>query len=115
MLEMTCHLLDCLLTPDNLPPKCPREWYEIYFVFAVIWGFGSSLYNDQQIDWRMEFSKFWVNEFQTIKFPENGCVFDYYVEPKTKQFRHWNELIMKYDLDMEIPLQVFTYSASYFY
>lgn len=106
MIEMTCHLLDCLLTPENLPPKCPKEWYEVYFVFAAIWGFGSTLHQDQQMDWRKEFSTFWIGEFQTVKFPEDGCIFDYFVHPKTKQFQHWNELIPKYDLDIEIPLQV---------
>lgn len=106
MLQMTCHLLECLITPENLPTKCPNEWYEIYFVFATIWGFGSSLYCDQQIDWRLEFSKFWISEFQTIKFPEAGSVFDYYVDPKSKQFRHWNELVPKFELDIEQPLQV---------
>lgn len=106
MIEMTCHLLECLLIPENLPQKCPREWYEIYFVFAAVWGFGSTLYQDQQVDWRHEFSKFWISEFQTIKFPEHGSVFDYFVDPKTKQFQHWNELIPKYELDIEIPLQV---------
>lgn len=114
MVQMTCYLLDCLLTPENLPAKCPKEWYEIYFVFAAIWGFGSTLYQDQQIDWRLEFSKFWIAEFQAIKFPEHGTVFDYFVDPKTKEFVHWNKLIPKYDLDIECPLQVCLNSLNLF-
>lgn len=108
LVQMTCHLLDCLLTPDNLPKNCPKDWYEIYFVFAAIWGFGSSLFEDQQIDWRIEFSKFWIHEYQSIQFPDNNnaCVFDYYVDKNTKQFKLWEDLVPKYEIDSDIPLQV---------
>lgn len=105
MVQMTCHLLDCLLTSDNLPINCPKEWYEVYFVFAVIWGFGSTLCLDHQTDWRTEFSRFWLNEFQMIKFPENCSVFDYCVDSQTKELRLWDELVPKFELDIEQPLQ----------
>lgn len=105
MIQMTCHLLDCLLTVENIPHNCPREWYEIYFVFATIWGFGSTLCQDQQTDWRMEFSKFWISEFQAIPFDDNSCIFDYFVDAKTKKFRRWDELVADFELDYDVPLQ----------
>lgn len=108
LIQMTCHLLDCLLIPENLPKNCPKDWYEIYFVFAAIWGFGSSIHEDQ-IDWRIEFSKFWINEYQSIPFPDNCCVFDYYVDINTKEFKLWEELMPKYELDSDIPLQVMNF------
>ena len=46
-IHMLCHLLDCLVTPANTPADCPKEWYEIYFVFACVWAFGSALCQDQ--------------------------------------------------------------------
>jgi len=46
-LQMLCYLLECLLTPENTPPDCPKEWYELYFVFACIWAFGGCLFQDQ--------------------------------------------------------------------
>lgn len=107
LVQMTCNLLDCLLTSDNLPANSPKEWYEIYFIFAVIWGFGSCLHEDQQTDWRAEFSKFWISEFQNVTFPENACVFDYFVDNTTKQFKLWNDLVPKYEIDTDTPLQVF--------
>lgn len=106
-LQMLCNLLDCLLTNDNLPPECPKEWYELYFAFACIWSFGSALFKDQLIDWRNEFSKWWVSEFKTIKFPSEGTVFDYYIDNETKKFVHWKNKVVKFKLDMDIPLQVF--------
>jgi dynein heavy chain len=45
--HMLCNLLECLLTPNNTPPDCPKDLYELYFVFACIWAFGSALFQDQ--------------------------------------------------------------------
>ena len=36
-----------LLTPENTPADCPKEWYEIYFVFAAVWAFGGAMFQDQ--------------------------------------------------------------------
>lgn len=69
MIQMTCYLLECLLTPQNVPADCPKEWIEIYFVFSVIWGFGSAMFQDQMIDHRNEFSKWWHIEFKAVRFP----------------------------------------------
>jgi dynein heavy chain len=46
-IHMLCHLLDCLLTQSNTPVDCPKEWYEIYFVFASVWAFGAAMFQDQ--------------------------------------------------------------------
>ncbi|KAM6104169.1 LOW QUALITY PROTEIN: dynein axonemal heavy chain 11 [Theristicus caerulescens] len=46
MVQTLCSLLDCLLTPENVPMDCPREVYEMYFVFACIWAFGGALSQD---------------------------------------------------------------------
>lgn len=104
-LSMLCYLLDSFLTATNVPAECPKEWYEIYFVFACIWAFGSALFQDQLCDWRSEFSKWWVNEFKSVKFPVSGTVFNYYIDPETKKFLPWTDLIKKFELDMDIPLQ----------
>ncbi len=45
--HMLCSLLEVLLTPQNTPPDCAKELYELYFVFACIWAFGSALFQDQ--------------------------------------------------------------------
>ncbi|KAM6193995.1 dynein axonemal heavy chain 9-like [Sarcoramphus papa] len=47
MVQMLCHLLECLLTEENTPPDCPKELYELYFVFAAVWAFGGSMFQDQ--------------------------------------------------------------------
>ncbi|XP_077280961.1 dynein beta chain, ciliary [Temnothorax americanus] len=104
-LEMLCHLLDCFLTKENVPLDCPKEWHELYFAFACIWAFGSAMFQDQLIDWRKEFSKWWQNEFKTVKFPSGGTVFSYFVEPETKKLIPWTEKVVSFELDSDIPLQ----------
>ncbi|CAH1116455.1 unnamed protein product [Phaedon cochleariae] len=104
-LQMLCLLLDCFLTPINVPPDCPKDWYEIYFAFSVVWAFGSALFQDQIIDWRNEFSKWFTNEFKTVKFPLGGNVFSYYIEEETKRFLPWTDLVPEFELDSDIPLQ----------
>lgn len=47
MVQMLCYLLECLLTEENTPPDCPKELYELYFVFAAVWAFGGSMFQDQ--------------------------------------------------------------------
>lgn len=104
-IQMLCHLLACLLTPANTPSDCPKEWHDLYFVFACVWAFGSAMYQDQALDYRVEFSKWWVNEFKSVKFPTGGTVFDYYIDQETKQFTLWTEKVPKFELDSDIPLQ----------
>ncbi|NXY46192.1 DYH9 protein, partial [Ceuthmochares aereus] len=105
MVQMLCYLLECLLTKENTPPDCPKELYELYFVFAAVWAFGGSMFQDQLVDYRAEFSKWWVAEFKTIKFPSQGTVFDYYIDPETKKFEPWSKLIPQFEFDPEMPLQ----------
>ncbi|NXD86338.1 DYH9 protein, partial [Halcyon senegalensis] len=105
MVQALCYLLECLLIEENTPPDCPKELYELYFVFAAVWAFGGSMFQDQLVDYRVEFSKWWVAEFKTIKFPSQGTVFDFYIDPETKKFEPWSKLIPQFEFDPEMPLQ----------
>lgn len=51
--QMLCHLLDCLLVPENTPADCPKEWHDIFFVFACVWAFGSAMYQEGSLDYRV--------------------------------------------------------------
>ncbi len=110
---LSCNV-DCLLTPQNLPPDCPKEWWELYFVWATIWAIGGSLYQDQMIDYRIEFSKWFVNEFKTIKFPPHGTIFDYSIESQSKKFELWSKLIDDITFDPDLPVQVISIILFFF-
>lgn len=58
------------------------------------------------MDYRAEFSKWWLTEFKTVKFPSQGTIFDYYIDPETKKFELWSKLIPQFEFDPEMPLQV---------
>ncbi|XP_061032339.1 dynein axonemal heavy chain 9 [Eubalaena glacialis] len=105
MVQMLCHLLECLLTDEDIPADCPKETCELYFVFAAIWAFGGAMVQDQLVDDRAEFSKWWLTEFKTVKFPSQGTIFDYYIDPETKKFEPWSKLIPQFEFDLEMPLQ----------
>ncbi|KTG04987.1 hypothetical protein cypCar_00006303 [Cyprinus carpio] len=112
MVQTLCCLLDCLLTEENTPPDSPRELYELYFVFACVWAFGGALFQDHLIDYRSEFSRWWCKEMRAVKFPSQGSVFDYYIDPNTKRFTPWNERTPPFELEPDIPLQtVLVHSA----
>ncbi|KAJ3391292.1 hypothetical protein HDU84_006208 [Entophlyctis sp. JEL0112] len=99
-----CNILEGLLTPQNTPKGCDKEWFEIYFVFAAVWAFGGPIFQDQIVDYRLEFSKWWNGEFKTIKFPPGGTIFDYYVDQETKRFLPWTERVPVYEYDPDVPL-----------
>ncbi|XP_015735401.1 dynein heavy chain 17, axonemal [Coturnix japonica] len=105
VIQMILYLLECLLTPHNVPPDSPRELYELFFVFACTWAFGGALFQDQLMDYRAEFSKWWVSEFKSVKFPAQGTIFDYYINPETKKFKPWTDKVPTFRLDPEVPLQ----------
>ncbi|XP_006869595.1 PREDICTED: dynein heavy chain 17, axonemal [Chrysochloris asiatica] len=105
VIQMILYLLECLLTEKNAPPDSPKELYELYFVFACFWAFGGAMFQDQLVDYRVEFSKWWINEFKTIKFPSQGTIFDYYIDPDTKKFLPWTERVPSFELDLDVPLQ----------
>lgn len=66
----------------------------------------SKLVYIQLIDWRLEFSKWWSSEFKTIKISSSGTVFNYYIDPGKKQFRPWSDMVLPFELNPDIPLQV---------
>ncbi|MEE6466363.1 hypothetical protein FKM82_006924 [Ascaphus truei] len=112
MVQTLCSLLDCLLTPENVPPDSSRELYELYFVFACIWAFGGALHKDQLTDYRAEFSRWWIKEMKTGKFPMQGTIFDYYLDNKTRKFMPWAENVPKFEMDSDTPLQaVFVHTS----
>ena len=46
-----------------------------------------------------------MSEFKEIRFPSVGTVFSYYIDSATKEFRPWSDLVAKYEIDPDIPLQ----------
>ncbi|CAL8089314.1 unnamed protein product [Calicophoron daubneyi] len=106
--QMLCFLLECLLD-EQMESKDTREFtkenYEMLFVFCCVWAFGGSLFKDQLADYRVEFSRWWLNEFKQVKFPSTGGVFDFYWSLQTRKFENWSNRLESVELDPETPLE----------
>lgn len=63
---------------------------------------------DQLHDYRAEFSKWWMEEFKSVKFPTTSgdTVFDFYIDPTNKKFEPWSKKVEQFILDPNEPLQV---------
>lgn len=136
MIQMTCYLLECLLdnfneqvisndnnvnqanSPRNahnlhhaeMNPDVMEMAYELIFIYATMWGFGSALYQDHIIDWHREFHKWWISEFKDIKLPPQGSIFDYCLDVQKQKFIKWEEMWQQQDneldtFDADTPLQ----------
>jgi dynein heavy chain len=94
--QILCTLLECLLTQDMIGVEPTKELYEHYFVFCCVWSFGAALFQDYLIDHRLEFHKWWTNEFKLscVKFPAAGTVFDYFIDPDTKRLELWTDMVI---------------------
>ena len=53
----------------------------------------------------MDFTKWWVMEYKTIKFPSAGTVFDYYIDPASHSFKPWTTIVPEFEYEPELPLQ----------
>ncbi|SCN60390.1 dynein heavy chain, putative [Plasmodium chabaudi chabaudi] len=76
-------LLDTLLKDNNF------ESVEHYFIYSVIWCFGSFLGEKDNINYKKCFDKYWKNNFKSIKVNRKISVFDFYVE--NNKFKEWDE------------------------
>ncbi len=48
---------------------------------------------------------------KSVKFPAQGCVFDYYLDPHSRRFLPWTDRMPKFEMDPDIPVQVRTGSC----
>ena len=104
-IQILCSLLEALINSKNIPAKVASESvYETWFVFALVWSFGSALFHDGATDYKAEFSKWFTNEFKNMEFPQFATVFDVFVDPATQEFTSWAEKVPKFELDPDMPL-----------
>lgn len=124
MIESLCFLLDSLL-PQARSAGADAATYELICAFSCIWAFGSPLSAEDNVDYRQLFSKWWRAEFKSVKFPESGTVFDYYVKfsagmgaaappaagadgqavtSSYSKLEKWSDLMPDFTYDPEVPL-----------
>ncbi|CAA9988254.1 dynein heavy chain, putative [Plasmodium knowlesi strain H] len=90
-------LLDILLKDNNF------ESMEHYFVYAVIWSFGSFLGEKDNANYKKSFDKYWKNTFKSIKVNRKISVFDFFIEGN--KFKEWEESEIKNQVNPSDLLQ----------
>ena len=98
MVATLCSILEGVLTSKNCPEGTDKDTYEAYFQFACVWAFGGAFGADKANDFRKMFSEWWRTEFgkTSFKFPDDGLVFDYFIDKTDKKGMHWREAVSKY-------------------
>lgn len=50
---------------------------------------------------------------KTVKFPVQGSVFDYYLDPRSRRFLPWTDRVPAFEMEPDTPVQVkpISYSA----
>ncbi|TPX53528.1 hypothetical protein SeMB42_g00716 [Synchytrium endobioticum] len=89
MVKTFSNLLEAYISKDNGVDPDDTDSYshmlELWFLFALIWSFGSPLKGDG----RRRFDTF-VRDLEG-QFPPKDTVFDYYVSPEKKNWAGWDE------------------------
>ena len=81
-------------TPANVQTKTHAQALEMYFIFACVWAFGGALgEDDEEGDYKVEFAQWWDMTWNTIKFPDRGSCFDFYIDDTNCTFAPWSQLI----------------------
>ena len=96
-----CYILQGILgNGDNFAGQCKsmgiesaQQLLESYFSYACVWSLGGGTFTDKQVDHRKAFDRFWRDEFKTIRFPEDGSVFDYTVSEEMFPLKLENEIL----------------------
>ena len=98
MVSSLTSILEGILTVENCPQGTDKDTYEAYFQFAAVWAFGGAFGADKANDFRKMFSEWWKTEFgkTAFKFPDEGLVFDYFIDKADKKAKHWRDVVAKY-------------------
>jgi len=75
------------------------SFFELYFVLATVWACGSALTAVGEIDHRAKFSLWWTDTWTSVRFPEGGGVFDFYIDKRKQDFVSWSERVQTVEFD----------------
>jgi len=93
LVQSLCHMLEGLLTVENVGSTEDTSRFEVYFVFAAFWAFGGTLASSGGLDLRKLFSRWWKEQWKDVPFPNRGEIFDYFIDPDRHEFRLWSEIV----------------------
>jgi dynein heavy chain len=66
-----------------------RVVFERLFIFATMWGFGGCISTDKNSETQKAFSVFMKGLVRTVKFPDQGDILEYYLDPSSGEPVPW--------------------------
>jgi len=66
------------------------------FMWSLVWSVGG---NVDGVQGKEKFSEFIRENFQTVRFPNSGTVYDYVLDPETKEWQPWEEVTRPFIFD----------------
>ena len=111
--QTICKILESMLPAEAVRggPPPDRKLLEAQFVFACVWAIGGCMLVDKVVDFRTQFSKWWMSEWKSVFYPDKGVVFDYYVDEKTSQMVHWEDKVPSFTYGQESFANMFVPSV----
>ena len=90
-----CRILEGIIPSEAVrgAPAPDRKLIEFQFVYACVWAMGGCMLVDKVSDFKTEFSKWWKQEWKTVRFPDAGLVFDYRVDEKSMMMVPWQNSV----------------------
>eukprot|EP00961_Rhodomonas_salina_P210442 2841340-Rhodomonas_salina.1 len=100
-IQHLCYIIEGILqNGDNFAGQCKtmglenaQQLLESYFVYGTVWALGGATFSDKQNDHRKAFDRWWRDEMKTIRFPEEGTIFDYTVSEENFPLKMDNEVL----------------------
>eukprot|EP00057_Strongylocentrotus_purpuratus_P006394 XP_011660868.1 PREDICTED: dynein beta chain, flagellar outer arm [Strongylocentrotus purpuratus] len=103
-----CAILDAIIAQNT---ELSDEQYERYVSFAAVWALGGTLEEKH----RSTFSHWWRSKWEKREiYPEEGEVFDYFVDSESGEMVIWSEAVPPYSMPPHegIPLDAFVHTVT---
>ncbi|CAK0818712.1 unnamed protein product [Prorocentrum cordatum] len=70
--------------------------YDAIFAFALMWSIGGAVADDKVTNHRKNFNSF-MKGLSKVKFPDVGDCFDYFFDPKAREWVSWEDKVQAYE------------------
>jgi dynein heavy chain, axonemal len=90
IIQTLCYLMEGML--KSFTGEKSSAVLERIFLYCLIWSFGGALASDKPHslnDNRRMFNVFIKNLVKSIRFPDNGQIYDFYIDPVTAELIPW--------------------------
>ena len=107
--QTVCKLLEGMLPDEPVRggPGVDKKVLEAQFNFACVWALGGCLLVDKVVDYRAQFSKWWITEWKTVLWPDRGTVFDYFVDERTGAMQPWEDRVSAFSYQPNVFASLF--------